>query len=46
MRVLAIRGATTVENNCREEILKETKILLERIIEDNNLDIDDVISMI
>lgn len=46
MRVLAIRGATTVENNCREEILKETKILLERIIEDNSLDIDDVISMI
>ena len=46
MRVLAIRGATTVENNCREEILKETKILLERIIEDNNFDINDVISMI
>lgn len=46
MRVLAIRGATTVNVNCREEILSETKILVEKIIEDNKLNIDDIISII
>lgn len=46
MRVLAIRGATTVQNNCSEEILKETTILMQKIIKDNNLNIDDIISII
>lgn len=46
MRVLAIRGATTVQNNCKENILKETKALVEKIITDNNLNIDDIISII
>lgn len=46
MRVLAIRGATTVQNNCREEILKETTVLMKKIINDNSLNIEDVISII
>lgn len=45
MRVLAIRGATTVESNSKEEILKETAKLIETIITKNNLDIDNIISM-
>lgn len=46
MRVLAIRGATTVQDNCSEEILKETTVLMQKIIKDNNLNIDDIISII
>lgn len=46
MRVLAIRGATTVKKNSIEEILNETKILVETIISKNNLDTDDIISMV
>ena len=32
MKVLAIRGATTVTSNNKEEILKETSKLIETII--------------
>ena len=46
MRVLAIRGATTVKENSKEEILNETKIMVESIIRENSLDIDDIISMV
>ncbi|MGL5756324.1 MAG: chorismate mutase [Paraclostridium sp.] len=46
MRVLAIRGATTVKNNSTEEILNETKVMVETIISANDLNIDDIISMI
>ncbi|MGL5693768.1 MAG: chorismate mutase [Peptostreptococcaceae bacterium] len=45
MRVLAIRGATTVSSNISEEILKETAILIKMIIDSNKIDIDDIISM-
>ena len=34
--VRAIRGATTVENNDREEIIEATKEMLETIISENN----------
>lgn len=44
--VRAIRGATTVENNTAEEILNETKLLLLKLIEENNLVNDDLISAI
>ncbi|TYQ15404.1 UNVERIFIED_CONTAM: chorismate mutase [Acetivibrio alkalicellulosi] len=44
--VKAIRGATTVLNNTSDEIVNETKKLLEEIIEKNNLREDDVISII
>lgn len=46
MRVLAIRGATTVKNNSKEEILKETEKLINSILKNNNIDTDDIISII
>ena len=49
MKVLAIRGATTVNSNSKEEILKETSILIETIILKNELknelNNEDIISM-
>lgn len=46
MPVRAIRGATTINNNTTGEIIKETKILLKKIVEDNNIKKDDIISVI
>ena len=45
MKMLAIRGATTVASNSKEEILKETSNLIKIIISKNNLNIDNIISM-
>ena len=45
MRVLAIRGATTASSNKREDILNETATLINKIITNNNLESDDIISM-
>ena len=39
--VRAIRGATTVENNDREEIIEATKEMLETIISENNIKTED-----
>jgi chorismate mutase len=44
--VRAIRGAITVEKNTAEDIIESTKILLEKIIEKNNMPIDNIISII
>jgi chorismate mutase len=44
--VRAIRGATTVENNNMNEIIDETKLLLIKIVEENELVEDDIISII
>jgi chorismate mutase len=41
-----IRGATTVETNTREEILRATRELLQQIIEANDLQVEDVGSAI
>jgi len=41
-----IRGAVTVEENSRECIIKNTKNLLREIIEANNIDIEDIISIL
>jgi chorismate mutase len=41
-----IRGATTVENNSREEILIATKELLQLLIQKNALKIEDIASAI
>ncbi len=46
MQVRALRGATTVEKNDANEILLETKHLLERIIEENDLKEEDIASVI
>ncbi|NLK21747.1 MAG: chorismate mutase [Epulopiscium sp.] len=45
MSIGAIRGAITIEENTREEILGNTVILLKEIISKNNINIDDIISI-
>ena len=45
MKTLAIRGATTVNSNNKDEILKESAKLIETIISKNDLDNEDIISM-
>ena len=44
--MVSIRGATTVEHNNKEEIIRATKELLLRIESDNNLIKDNVISIL
>lgn len=44
--VRALRGAITVEANDSEQIIAETGTLLRKIVEENNLDIEDIISVI
>ncbi|NLK44651.1 MAG: chorismate mutase [Tissierellia bacterium] len=46
MKTVAIRGATTVENNTAESILEATRELLVEIERNNNIDRDRVISII
>jgi chorismate mutase len=46
MLVRAIRGAITVNENTREDILKATRELLNEIILKNELEQDDIISAI
>lgn len=44
--MVAIRGATTVVNDNKDEILLETKKLLEKIISTNNINVENIISII
>ncbi len=44
MAVRGIRGATTVEENSKEEIIEKTRELLESLIKKNNIVVDDVAS--
>lgn len=46
MNIVAIRGATNIYNNTREDIIKDTKELLEKIIIENNLVIENIISIL
>ena len=43
--MIAIRGAITVKSNTKDEILKSTKVLLQGILESNNIDNVDIISI-
>ncbi len=45
MKTLAIRGATTVSLNSKDEILDETAKLIQTILIENLLDKEDIISM-
>ena len=45
MNVLAIRGATNVVSNNKEEILDESAKLIQTIIIENLLEVDDIVSM-
>ena len=42
MRCRGIRGATTVEANAREDILNRAKELLQKMIETNNIDVEEI----
>ncbi|MCT4544107.1 MAG: chorismate mutase [Vallitalea sp.] len=44
--MVSIRGAITVDNNTKEDIINETKLLLEEILKRNNINIDEIISII
>jgi len=44
--MISIRGAITVENDTKEEVLKASEALLNNIIKKNSLDIVDIISII
>jgi chorismate mutase len=44
MRVRGIRGATTVDNNTRQAILDATTELLEKMVELNEVDVEEVAS--
>lgn len=46
MQIRGIRGATTVAANTREEIVAATKELLSEIIKANQLNIEDIASII
>ena len=41
-RVRGIRGATTADRNTKEAIVEATRELLERLVEENDLDVDDL----
>ena len=41
-KVRGIRGATTADTNTRDDVLGVTKDLLEKLIEANNIDLDDL----
>ena len=45
MSVCAIKGAITIEENTKENILENTSLLLKEIIHKNNINIDDIISI-
>ena len=42
MKVRGLRGATTADANTRDDILDATRELLERLVEANEVDIDDI----
>lgn len=46
MTIFAIRGATTIKTNTKDEILEASKELLESIIDANNIVQDEIISII
>jgi cytidylate kinase len=45
MYVGCVRGAITIEENTREQVLENTKVLLNEIIKINNIDVKDIISI-
>ncbi len=42
MRCRGIRGATTVDENSKEAIIQSTKELLEKMVEANHIDVDEL----
>src|SRR5690554_5011556 len=46
MKYFAVRGAISLSENTKEEILSKTKRLLEQIIQKNRLEYQDIVSII
>ena len=46
MQIRGIRGATTVKNNNKEEILEATRELLSEIVKNNQIKVDDIASIV
>lgn len=44
--VCCIRGAITIKENTKEEVYSNTEEMLKKIIEDNNIDIEQIISVV
>ena len=42
MKVRGLRGATTADANTRDDILDATRELLERLVDANDVDVDDI----
>jgi chorismate mutase len=45
-RVRAIRGATTVEHDTRDEVIARTQELVAEIVARNGIDVDDMVSIL
>ncbi len=45
LKLVSVRGAITVENNTEDEILKATEQLLQKILNENNIFIENIISV-
>ena len=46
MKLQALRGATTCDENTREEIDRKTQVLVREILERNGVEHDDIVSII
>lgn len=46
MPIRGLRGAITVSKNTKEDILSATKELLQKMLKENNLEIEDIASII
>ena len=45
MTCRAVRGATCVEDNIKEEIISETKAVLQKAVAENDIAIEDIVSV-
>ena len=46
MKLMALRGATTCDENSREEIDAKTQALVQQLLERNEIDHEDIVSII
>lgn len=46
MYVRALRGATTIDNNTKDEIFSASQEMIKKLIDDNEINIDDIASII
>lgn len=44
--MISVRGAITVDSNTKENIINDTKILLKDILKRNNINIEEIISIV